>query len=249
MFVVLLCLVPFVLLQKDKEVEPSTTTLTNPPTTTEVRLAKSFTTEPDDENVSSTELASTREKPDADIDDDDDEDDLEDDEDDDRLLNAEPENNNEAGEVEEPEGSTPSVKEKKVEEDGGVGSDGDVGNEAEEYEEPKCTFNQFLSDLNVSHYLPKDRISLKTEFDSFQNFPERIRQSPSVNYTIQRLTRLLKMATGLTSRQELRSGLATFMQHNYEHFLELELEAPCMTSLISIIAAIRRSELWAIKCK
>lgn len=145
-------------------------------------------------------------------------------------------------------------------EEGGDGADNggsrpEAGSEEEEPEdgeseaEDRCTFNQFLSGLNISHYLPPDRVALRDEFDSFQDAPERIRHSPSVNYTIQRLKRLLNLANGITSRQELRSGFASFIQHNYELFLELELDAACMTSIISIIAALRRSELWAIKCK
>ncbi len=135
------------------------------------------------------------------------------------------------------------------------GSRPETGSEEEEPEdgepetEDRCTFNQFLSGLNISHYLPPDRVALRDEFDSFQDAPERIRHSPSVNYTIQRLKRLLNLTNGITSRQELRSGFASFIQHNYELFLELELDAACMTSIISIIAAMRRSELWAIKCK
>lgn len=139
--------------------------------------------------------------------------------------------------------------------DGGGENDRPEGGGSEEEEpedgesEDRCTFNQFLSGLNISHYLPSDRGSLRDEFEGFEDAPERIRHSPSVNYTIQRLKRLLNLANGITSRQELRSGFASFIQHNYELFLELELDAPCMTSIISIIAAMRRSELWAIKCK
>lgn len=128
--------------------------------------------------------------------------------------------------------------------------DNEEGGEEEEEEEEHCTFNRFLSGLNISHYLPEDRDTLKTEYEGFEaESPHRIRSSPSVNFTIQRLKRLLNLANTITSRQEFRSGLTTFVQHNYDLFLELELDASCVTSLISIIAAIRRSELWAIKCK
>lgn len=131
----------------------------------------------------------------------------------------------------------------------GGGSEEEEPEDGETETEDRCTFNQFLSGLNISHYLPSDRGSLRDEYDTFEDVPDRIRHSPSVNYTIQRLKRLLNLANGITSRQELRSGFASFIQHNYELFLELELDAACMTSIISIIAAMRRSELWAIKCK
>lgn len=153
------------------------------------------------------------------------------------------------GSGEEEENEIPEKKSEETTDEKEVSEEEEEEDSPEEETEEKCTFNQFMSTLNISHFLPHDRVSLKKEFNSFQNIPERMRQSPSVNHTIQRLKRLMNMASTITGRQEFRSGLATFLQQNYELFLELELDPPCMTSLISIITAIRRSELWAIKCE
>ena len=162
--------------------------------------------------------------------------------------NSAEDNNEEPEESDEPaEEETGNGIEKNDDEGSGEVEDGEEGEDGD-FEE-RCTFNQFLSGLNISHYLPEDRGSLRDEYETFKEVPERIRYSPSVNYTMQRLKRLLNLANGITSRQELRSGFSSFIQANYEIFLELELDAPCMTSIISVIAAIRRSELWAIKCK
>lgn len=65
--------------------------------------------------------------------------------------------------------------------------------------EERCTFNQFLSGLNISHYLPEDRGSLREEYEAFQDIPERIRYSPSANYTIQRLVSRRDCASLVTS--------------------------------------------------
>ena len=103
-----------------------------------------------------------------------------------------------------------------------------------------------MAGLNISHYLPEDRESLRHELNSFTNHSEHLRYSPSVNHTMTRLKRLLNLANGITSRQDFRSGMAGFIQQNLGVFLDLELDPQCMTSIISTIAAIRRSEIWAI---
>lgn len=162
----------------------------------------------------------------------------------------EEEDEEEEDETENDEGET-DYEGEKLEEDNSnsIKENGKEGNpddeEDEEYEE-QCTFNQFMAGLNISHYLPEDRESLRHELNSFTNHSEHLRYSPSVNHTMTRLKRLLNLANGITSRQDFRSGMAGFIQQNLGVFLDLELDPQCMTSIISTIAAIRRSEIWAI---
>lgn len=125
---------------------------------------------------------------------------------------------------------------------------GDNEEEEEDDSYSECTFNQFLMNLNLSSYLPTDRQQLKSEYEQYESNPSKFHQSPSVNFTLSRLKRLLKLAQS-SSHNEIRSGLTSFLQNNYNLFLDLDLDPSCLGSIISIFAGIRRSELWAMKCK
>lgn len=125
----------------------------------------------------------------------------------------------------------------------------DSDEEEEEYEEERCTLKTFLAGINITEFYPADRNILMQQYDSVEDKLDRLRISPSVNFTFTRMNRLLNLTRDIASQQEIRSGVTNFIHQNFDLFLELELGSECINAIISMMVAIRRSESWAFECK
>lgn len=121
--------------------------------------------------------------------------------------------------------------------------------EEEEYEEERCTLKTFLAGINITEFYPADRNILMKQYNSVEDKLEKLRESPSVNFTFARMNRLLNITKDIASQQEIRSGVTNFIHQNFDLFLELDLGSECINAIISMMVAIRRSESWAFECK
>jgi hypothetical protein len=108
-------------------------------------------------------------------------------------------------------------------------------------EENHCSAKEFITNLNISHYLPDDYENMKNENIS--------RIVPHINHTFAKFERLMNWAKKVYDDKELNEAFKAIRSMSYDMVYELDLEPECLSAFLRIVNGMQKGKTWAFKCK